>query len=1384
MNKIMAWILCLALLFSQITVFAHVQYFHDDRAVDQLYRLHEGTVRVLAEIDSTEAYDVVCALYQDGKVIAARVFSGEDFASGQPQELFVFEENTDFENCSISTFSWNKVGMMIPVDEIGVIGGSALYQKPVMESLIYDDPVESNERFYAAFEPIGGPSVQSVQNGKAIVEWNLGVCPTSFQFKGELINALYTFDYQIVNPDGIHSAIVLRQNRDAGGRYNDSATEFGGGIAFYPMNSTLGGMVLSIGREEYDRPGCRQDVKLSVPVSADFIGGSHFEIYDLDDKILYFINNEPVAAVIFDELTGNVYSSGTVYDAYGNAVLHFDNTTVKRSSRIAFTNRAQTIALDNFKFYGDFSNVYKTNEHPTLIYEESFAGYSSQDVLKEWMPICGNQSSAPIEDNALIIRWKPGTENPAYQFTTPFSDVTYQANVRFSGTSGHAGFNLRTDDNNAGNLYGHPTAEGFFGVGILPVGFSDTNKAEVVIATRVADQVSRFFFPVELPEGVDVTQYNTYTICDTKDRISVFIGDKPLACVIFSETNNNLCSGGVVLDGNGDSRGTFFGALSDSGTFGFIERSNSAFMRDFKIYSDKTANVPSCSDQLLYENYSEMTQDALYSFWDPVVGTKKPTPIENSEFCINWNPAAHNVAYQRKTAMQNVKYEMNFRVLGTGLQSLIGLRTMDSAGLLFNDIQTEKSKGLAFMPTISLKPGYSAIAVSNHTFTNYKDKHLIYIPWTEGRDFTTNTKLSVYDFDDRILICVDDVLFATVYLFNHNGEYYTAGSVTDGNGKPLGVFRNTVLANSKLCLSVRADVMYVSDFTISSERNDNSMLVHDGVTDYRIVHAKDASAAVRHAAEELASYMMKITGATFPIITDDTDETDKEILIGATSRIGAENMPELKEDGFIIERVGSKLWITGNGDRGVLYGVYGYLEALGCRFFAEDTETIPKLSDIRLAQVNHVKEEPAFYYRDLYWTCTYDADFAVKSRINGNVFSCDRNLDEAHGKGIDYVGSFCHTFYQLVPPDKYFASHPEYYSEKNGVRTCENLYTQLCLTNEDVLNIVIAEARKWLDANPGVPIISISQNDSFVFDSFCQCAKCTAVNNEEGAHSGTLIRFVNRVAEALDQSHPGILVDTLAYQYSVGAPKITKPRENVCVRYCTGVCAAHPIEECSNATGVVGNLREWGRICNKMYIWEYTTNFAHYLTPFPNFKTLQKNIQFFKENGADGLFLQGMYQDMSKSGEFGELRSYLLTRLAWDPYCDLEKAQNEFMRAYYGEGADEVEYFLDFIHTAIGKDNRHFNLITAPKDLFNGLISDVDISTLNATWARAKAETVNDPKAQEHIRRSELCWRYYKMNAGRGEFAGNNTAATNQFYADCNSLGVTRMNEGANVPWV
>ena len=170
------------------------------------------------------------------------------------------------------------------------------------------------------------------------------------------------------------------------------------------------------------------------------------------------------------------------------------------------------------------------------------------------------------------------------------------------------------------------------------------------------------------------------------------------------------------------------------------------------------------------------------------------------------------------------------------------------------------------------------------------------------------------------------------------------------------------------------------------------------------------------------------------------------------------------------------------------------------------------------------------------------------------------HLDAPRGGGTVYEG-FVHTFYRLVPPERYFKTNPEYFSMIDGARRSE--HGQLCLTNEDLLEVVIEEVRRRLKANPEAAIVSISQNDSGGGDGgACQCGRCRAVDEAEGSPSGVLLRFVNAVAERLEPEFPAVAFDTLAYQYTRKPPRITRPRPSVIVRLCSIECSfAQTMEE-------------------------------------------------------------------------------------------------------------------------------------------------------------------------------------------------------------------------------
>ena len=74
-----------------------------------------------------------------------------------------------------------------------------------------------------------------------------------------------------------------------------------------------------------------------------------------------------------------------------------------------------------------------------------------------------------------------------------------------------------------------------------------------------------------------------------------------------------------------------------------------------------------------------------------------------------------------------------------------------------------------------------------------------------------------------------------------------------------------------------------------------------------------------------------------------------------------------------------------------------------------------------------------------------------------------QRIPENYGGHFEFLG-LCHTFYRLLPPDQYFAKHPEWYSLVNGQRTCKG--AQLCLTNDEMRKELTRVALEWIHQNP------------------------------------------------------------------------------------------------------------------------------------------------------------------------------------------------------------------------------------------------------------------------------------------------------------------------------
>ena len=326
------------------------------------------------------------------------------------------------------------------------------------------------------------------------------------------------------------------------------------------------------------------------------------------------------------------------------------------------------------------------------------------------------------------------------------------------------------------------------------------------------------------------------------------------------------------------------------------------------------------------------------------------------------------------------------------------------------------------------------------------------------------------------------------------------------------------------------------------------VLSKNGSTQYIIINEAESTAPEKWAAKELSRILTKITGAEFKIQQSDNN-TPSTIIIVGRSAVAKKYFSEVNFDALDLEEVvikssGNKLLISGGRPRGTIYAVSRFLQTqCGVRYWTPYSEKIPTNPNLTIKDLN-IREKPAFESRDPYWYPAFNSEWAVRNFSN----SQSARIPEELGGCIRYRG-FVHTFYPLVPPDKYFESHPEWYSMIDGKRTYKN--AQLCLSNNELRNFVVERVKQWIKESPGVSIVSVSQND---WHGNCQCPECKKIDEREGSPSGSLLEFVNYIAEKIEPEFPNVAIDTLAYQYTRKPPKTITPRKNAIVRLCSIEC--------------------------------------------------------------------------------------------------------------------------------------------------------------------------------------------------------------------------------------
>jgi hypothetical protein len=487
----------------------------------------------------------------------------------------------------------------------------------------------------------------------------------------------------------------------------------------------------------------------------------------------------------------------------------------------------------------------------------------------------------------------------------------------------------------------------------------------------------------------------------------------------------------------------------------------------------------------------------------------------------------------------------------------------------------------------------------------------------------------------------------------------------------------------------------------------------------------------RQAAGLFQDFVQRISDAKLPILRQDIKTVRKnDIIIGNGFPNKDIITDDITEDGFRIATISNRLHIVSGGGYGSVYAVVTILEKyLGVGYWGENEYSFTSNLSITLPHIDSV-ENPGFRYRQ-------SQNYALSTDSVYKLWNRLKNPED-----IFAANYWVHTFDSLMPSAVYGKNHPEYYSFFNGTRH-PGKASQWCLSNSDVLDIVTARIDSIFKANPGKHIISVSQNDGNYTN--CQCDKCKAIDDYEEAYSGSLIHFINKLADRF----PDKEISTLAYLYTMKPPKHVKPRPNVNIMLCS-IDSDREVSLTENASGreFVNALEGWSKISDNLFIWDYGINFDNYLVPFPNFHILADNIRLFRKNKATMHFSQIAG---SRGGDFAEMRTWMVSKLMWNPEADSDSLMNVFLHGYYGDAAPYLYSYIKTMEGALIGSGKRLWIYDSPVSHKEGMLKPELMRRYNALFDRAEEAVSNDSVYLKRVWRTRLPLQYSELDIARTE---------------------------------
>ncbi len=564
----------------------------------------------------------------------------------------------------------------------------------------------------------------------------------------------------------------------------------------------------------------------------------------------------------------------------------------------------------------------------------------------------------------------------------------------------------------------------------------------------------------------------------------------------------------------------------------------------------------------------------------------------------------------------------------------------------------------------------------------------------------------------------------------------------------------------------------------------DSDMLRDKKTPYKIVLPKNPTAAEKFAAEELAHFFFQATGVKLAAAKDSSvtfDVAAHYFSVGNTS-LYEKLHSNLRQDEFddVVELVskGNMIFFNGSG-QGCVFAVYEFLKIMfDYRYFAKDEYRLASKSVLKVPVLD-IRIKPDIARRSLgYYDTERDYEYIMRLRLGNSLYS---GWIEA-----------CHTYFRILPKEKYYAEHPDWYSPDGS---------NLCLSNPEMKQEFIRRVEEIIESKDGCYFM-LGQEDNF---DFCGCEKCKKKIAEYGVASGLVMEFTNEVAAAvgewLKKNHPERRVRFVAFAYNMTfAPPVRYNASTNCYEPIKKDVVAAPnvsvmivpynaVYSTDYLNDKNKHIREafygWQAISKHLQIWSYCTIYENYMLPFNNFGAVGKNYRILADMGVEFLYDAASYA--SRVPQFEELRQFVQAELMWDTTRSTEDLIDEFMNAYYGEAAPEMRYVLSLQRARWQLLEGAYQKYMYSFDAFNELMdrrywSLAYVNALEDAFALAFESVKTSPRRElleNRIEKEYAAVRYLRLSL-YPETIADLEAEKKKFAEDRKKFGLLTLKEGAD----